>query len=208
MKNELSKIDPEAAKFLAVAQNIQAGANPRLIKFIKGDYFMGEENVSGKQYIAHIKQLARGWVKFSGGECVERRISKVEDGFEIPPRAELDDLDDSQWEKDGSGHPRDPWVKQYFLPLEDFDTAALAIFVTGSQGGLEAIARLCQLYARDWSKGLPMIDLATASYKHKRHGRIETPDLRVIGWQPPPGALGNDPSSNGPDPNPSAEIPY
>jgi hypothetical protein len=208
MKHELSKVDREAATFLAVAQDIQEGANPRLIKFIKGDYFLGEENVSGRQCIACVKQLARGYVKFSGGECVERRIGKVEDGFEVPARTELGDLDESRWETDSSGHPRDPWVKQYFLPLEDFDSGALAIFVTGSQGGQEAIGRLCQIYARGWRKGLPIIELAADSYKSKQYGRIQIPVLRVVDWQPPPEAVGHDPNGKGPDSNSPTQIPY
>jgi hypothetical protein len=207
MKHELSKFDPETARFLAVAQDIQATSNPRLIKFVKGDYCIGEENVGGRQYIAYVRQLARGWVKFRGGECVERRIGKVEDGFKIPARAELGDLDDSHWEKDSSGHPRDPWVNQYFLPVEDLDTGALAIFATGSRGGQEAIGRLCQIYARGWRKGLPIVELATASYKHKRYGRIETPDLRIVGWQPPPEA-GYDPGGIGTVPSLSTEVPF
>jgi hypothetical protein len=102
----------------------------------------------------------------------------------------------------------DPWVKQYFLPLEDLDTGALAIFVTGSEGGQEAIGRLCQIYARGSRKGLPIVELAADSYKSKRYGRIEIPDRRVIGWQPPPDAVGHDSNGIGPGPNLSAEIPY
>jgi len=99
-------------------------------------------------------------------------------------------------------------VKQYFLPLEDLDTGALAIFVTGSEGGQEAIGRLCQIYARGSRKGLPIVELAADSYKSKRYGRIQIPDLRVIGWQPPPEAVGYDPNGNDSGPKLSTEIPF
>ena len=83
------------------------------LKFVKGKYEIGDDEVPlGTEYIAHINQLCRGWVKFVDGMVAERYIGKIADGFRPQPREELSDADPKKWkEKDADGKPRDPWVK-------------------------------------------------------------------------------------------------
>jgi hypothetical protein len=78
--------------------------------------------------IAHVNQLARGYVKFKGGELVDRLIGKVVDGFTMPKREDLDDNDESNWEMNDRGERRDPWVAQSYLPLENLETGELVVF--------------------------------------------------------------------------------
>src|SRR5262249_50322017 len=43
----------------------------KLLKFVKGKWEVGDDEVPiGTEYIAHIDQLARGWVHFEDGEIV------------------------------------------------------------------------------------------------------------------------------------------
>jgi hypothetical protein len=151
---------------------------------VKGKYELGDDEVPpGTQFVAHIDQLARGWVKFTNGQVADRRIGMVADGYKLPAREELGETDEDQWEKDLTGTPKDPWVQQWYLALTGVETGELVTFVTGSKGGISAIGALCRIYARKYGIGvLPIVALRVRSYKHKMFGRIETPDLEIVGW--------------------------
>jgi len=166
------------------AANEAGGEIGLLLKFVKGKYEVGDDEVPlGTQFVAHIDQLARGYVKFLDGQVADRRIGMVADGYKLPPREELGDLDETRWEKDSQGKPRDPWVVQWYLALMRVETSELLTFVTGSKGGISAIGALCRVYARKYGIGvLPIIALRVRSYKHKLFGRIETPDFEIVGW--------------------------
>jgi hypothetical protein len=182
MTTELSIIKNETA--LAHLAAIAARAQQmRLLKFVKGKWFVGDDALPpGRGYIAHVHQLAHGWVKFIDGEVAEQRVGIVAEGFVLATRNELGDTGESAWEKDNSGAPRDPWCNQYYLPLEDAETGEVLTFVTGSQGGDSAIGKLTNQFVRNVAKGLPLVRLAADFYKHKRFGRVEVPEFSVIGW--------------------------
>jgi hypothetical protein len=59
---------------LAIATAAQEeGANElgRLLKFSKGHYLVGTEEIPlGREYIAHVEHWVRGWIKFKHGELV------------------------------------------------------------------------------------------------------------------------------------------
>jgi hypothetical protein len=181
MQNQLTIVDSATlSHFAAVAATTQ---ELRLLKFVKGKYYTGDDEVPlGRQYVAHMNQLNHGWVKFVDGKVTEQRVGLVAEGFKPPDRAMLDDTDQSQWEKDGAGKPRDPWSCQYYLALEDAETGELVTFVTSTAGGNGAIGRLCGQFSRNAKNGLPIVRLGSSSYKHKSYGRVEVPDFPVIGW--------------------------
>jgi hypothetical protein len=181
MQNELVKQDTAAlTHFAAVAA---AAQELRLLKFVKGKYYTGDDEVPiGRQYIAHMNQLNHGWVKFEDGKVTEQRVGLVAEGFNPSKREELDSTDESQWEKDSAGKPRDPWTCQYYLALEDVDSGELVTFVTGTAGGNSAIGRLCGQFVRNANNGQPIVRLGASSYKHKSYGRVEVPDFPVVGW--------------------------
>jgi hypothetical protein len=173
-----------ASELLSQAAEELNGCNlGKILKFSKGKYFVGEDEIKpGTEFIAHATQLARGWVKFKGAELVDRRIGKVIDGFVAPQREELDDTDQSAWEKNERGEPRDPWISQSYLPFENAETGELLVFVSGSAGGRGAIGSLVSTASRNLHKGKPIIQLGLRWYKHKTFGRIENPDFPIVGW--------------------------
>jgi hypothetical protein len=126
----------------------------------------------------------RGWVKFGDNKVVERRVGKIVDRFRVVEREELGDNDVRQWEKDGAGQPRDPWVKQLYLPMVNVNTGEILTFVTSSHGGRSCIGALCQAYEYQGAHTgrLPIVALGVRSYKHKQFGEIENPALPVVGW--------------------------
>ena len=82
----------------------------------------------------------------------------------------------------GASH-KNPRVEQWFLPLIAVETGDVVTFVTSSKGGIAAIINVCRVYGHRHRAGqLPIVALRTRSYKHKQFGRIETPDLPIVGW--------------------------
>jgi hypothetical protein len=180
----LSTIESEAQAIAAAAKSEGANELGPLLKFTKGHYNLGTEEVpAGRQYIAHIQHWTRGWVKFKGGCLIEHNIGRAADGFIVPEREDLDDADKAAWEKDASGNPKDPWSQQSYLPLEDIETGDIVTFVSGSVGGRQAVSRLCGRAAKHLvAMGQPRIKLAVESYKHTKFGRIDKPDFPIVGW--------------------------
>src|SRR5260370_26796930 len=84
------------------------GGFEKLLKFMKGEWQIGEETLpEGKEFIALIDEVARGYVKFQDKAVVDRRIVKARDG-KSPKREELDDIDPDKWGIGGDGKPRHP----------------------------------------------------------------------------------------------------
>jgi hypothetical protein len=182
--NELTTQKTAGELLVKAAAELSSGDGMgRLLRFKKGHYYIGDDEVAvGREFIAHATQLARGWVKFGDGTVEEQRIGKVIDGFELPDRDTLGDLDKNKWETDLTGKPLDPWVSQVYLPLEDRETGELVVFVTGSHGGRTAVGSLCNQAARNLVRGNPIIRIDVRSYKHKVYDRIETPLFVVVGF--------------------------
>jgi hypothetical protein len=185
--NEIIKPETIASRFLQVANETSASKLGRILKFNKGKFFIGNDDVTGRECIALMTELVRGRAKFSDGKVVAQRLGKVADGFKWPEREELDDLDQKTWEIDSRGERRDPWSeKQFYLPMRDLETGVDAVFITASQGGRDAIGRLCDIYGRNFLNGLPIIKLDHTSYKHREFGHIDQPDFPIMGWEAAP----------------------
>jgi hypothetical protein len=179
-------VENTALEIAKAAQEEGANEIGRLLKFSKGHFFVGTEEISlGTEFVAHVEHWTRGWVKFKHGELVERKVGRVADGFVVPQREELGDNDSSTWETDSRGDPQDPWSAQSYLPLEDRD-GEIFTFVSGSVGGRQAVSRLAARAARQMATmGLPIIKLGIESYKHRSFGRIDKPDFHIVGWTNP-----------------------
>jgi hypothetical protein len=160
----------------------------RLLKFNKGTWMIGDDEVKeGTEFVALMDQLMRGWIRFCDGKVTEPRvIGKISEGFKPPERNTLGDLDEAQWEKDENGNPRDPWVKQWFLPLVSVEDGLFCVYATGSKGGTFAISALCRAYGHRKDGLNPIVGLHTESYRHPKYGRIPTPSFNILGWDAPP----------------------
>jgi len=157
----------------------------KILKFNKGLWEIGDDEVpEGTQYVVLMDQVAREWVKFEDGSPTERLRFPIANKVPPPPREDLGDHDSSQWEIGDDGKPRDPWTLQWQLPMLPIGALGdLVIFTTSSKGGEICLASLCGIYGRSPRNGmLPIVALKTRSYKHKTYGKIQTPDLPIVGW--------------------------
>jgi hypothetical protein len=117
----------------------------------------------------------------------DRTVRVADDPREPVGRNELGDLDETKWEKGLDGSPRDPWVLENALPVEDVETGERYLFTSTSVGGKIAIEVLCRKYAatlkKKLDKGLPTVALATTDMDTKSYGKVPRPDFVIIGWE-------------------------
>lgn len=167
----------------------------KLLKFSKGDYTAGEKDEDvpiGTQLIANMDQLLVGWIRWSGGKPTDQIMGAVTKGYQAPKRNTLGDDNESGWDLDDNGKPKDPWSFTNYLVLKALDddktfSGELFTFSTSSRGGLSAMGELCKAYGKsmrakpnDW----PIVQLKIDSYIHASFGKIKVPVLDIVGWAP------------------------
>ena len=92
----------------------------RMVKFSKEGQFVVSDDDSviddDVDFIALVDQTLIGWIKFNGeGAPPDRRMGLLYDGFVMPARSSLGDLDQAKWEIGLDGRPADPWqIAVYF----------------------------------------------------------------------------------------------
>jgi hypothetical protein len=165
----------------------------RMIKFSKGGTFItaddDQEVPEAAEFIALCDETLIGWVKFNGvGEPPDRVMGLLYDGFAMPPRETLGDLDESQWSEGLDGKPADPWQHHQYLVLQDTSTRELFTFVTSSVTGRRAVGNLLRHFNRTQKTApdeLPVVRLRTGGFQHKdsRVGFVNTPVFVVCGRQ-------------------------
>jgi hypothetical protein len=170
----------------------------RLVKFTKDGQFATSDDgtVIGDDvdFIALVDQTLIGWVKFGEeGEPPERHMGLLYEGFVMPPRDSLGDLDQTKWEIGLDGRPADPYQHHVYLVLQRGDTSELFTFATSSMTGRRAIGTLLRHYDRTQrtrSTDYPVIRLKVGGFQHRddRVGWVKVPVLAVVGRAPKHGA--------------------
>lgn len=161
-----------------------------LLKFSKGEYTAGqndEEVPMGTKLVANMEDLSVGWIKWVDGTPAEHVMGRVADGYIPVARKTLGDHDESEWDTDNDGRPRDPWQMTNYLLLKSTKSDDLFTFTTSSAGGKNAIAELCKQFGRQMRQHPdehPVIEIGKDSYKHKvkEYGKIFTPKFTLVGW--------------------------
>jgi hypothetical protein len=174
--------------------------NQTLLKYVKGVWFIADEQVPlGTKYVAFIDELARGFIKFNEGEAPEVRLNKVKFGKDkLPKRHDLGDVDQDEWEI-VDGKPKNPWQPIMQLPLSPIDRIGeLVMFSAIGEGGASsAVADLCGIFSRSPRNGyLPIIELGTRSYKHKKYGTVHVPVLKLASWHQVAPVIESDPAQS------------
>jgi len=172
--------------------------NQTLLKYVKGVWSVTDEQVPlGTKYVAFIDALERGFIKFNEDEAPEVCLGKVKFGKDkLPKRQDLGDLDPDKWEI-VDGKPKDPWQPIMQLPLSPIDRfGELVVFSAIGEGGASsAVIDLCGIYSRSPRNGyLPIIELGSSSYKHKKYGTVHVPVLKLASWHQVAPVIESDPA--------------
>jgi hypothetical protein len=188
-------VDRNLDPFEQFANSIAQTGTP--LKFTKGRWHRGysadEKPADGMTLIADLQGLMVGWRKWQRVDTVMRivgsEVGYVADGYKAPSRNDLDDLDDSKWDRglQGIGTPKDPWSFGFYLALFDPKDEEGYVYSAISNGGRRAVADLVKAFTRQRKKDpancVPVVKLEAGFYKHREHGRIETPVLTIVDWR-------------------------
>ena len=130
-------------------------------------------------------------MKFNGaGEAPDKVMGLLFDGFEMPLRDCLGDLDKSKWENGLDNQPADPWLHQMNIVLQNTETQELFTFSTSSKTGRRAVGNLLrhfQRMGRTRPDELPVVKLGKGGFQHKdtRVGWVDcVPVFVVVGRAP------------------------
>ena len=176
----------------------------RMVKFNKEGKFATTDDDSEisehEEFVALCGESLVGWVRFNGeGEPPDRVMGLLYDGFQMPERESLGDLDQKQWEIGLDGQPADPWQHQMYLVLQNATTLEMLTFVTSSKTGRRSVGTLLHHYDRmhrTHPDELPVVQLRTGGFQHKdaRVGFVSVPVFCVVGRRPADGVIKPDPS--------------
>jgi hypothetical protein len=173
-------------------EDIAGGMPGRLIKFsTKVNKFITVDDDSDVatdvDYVALCPEVLVGWIKFSGNDSPpERVMGLLYDGYRMPPRDELGELDQTQWPAGLSNAPEDPWKHQIALPLMNAATQELLVFTALNDTGRRSVGRLLQHYERMLRLNpgeLPIVKLKVGGFNHRdpRVGWVSTPQFAIVG---------------------------
>lgn len=189
MNDQLQTVTNEAAAIANEAMN-DAGFQ-KMLKFKRnGDASMylldGQEIELGTQMICHCIGWTKTWVKFWDNKVGERKVYRVGRKEVAPERDELPDNDPTKWQLGLDNRPRDPWVLQYLLPMEDPESGEVCIFIASSFGGKRAVADICQTWAtkarRNPNVGQPLVRLQKTMFPTKNYGNVVRPSFELVGF--------------------------
>jgi hypothetical protein len=179
-----------------------SGIAGRGFKF-KDDWYVttddGKRMPENAEYLCLADECMVGWIKFNGpGEMPDKVMGLLFDGFEMPTRESLGDLDPSKWEAGLNGQPADPWQHQQMVVFQDRASSELYTFTTSSVTGRKAVGTLLRHYdrmRRTHPDDLPTVRLGVGGFKHKdaRVGWVSVPLFVVTGRAPKSGAAKPEP---------------
>ena len=167
----------------------------RMIKFSKDGQFVtadDDEPVDqAVEFIALCGEMLVGWIQFyNDGETPPDRVQGLlYDGFKMPARETLGDLDKTKWLEGLSGAPEDPWKHQMCLVLQQTETRELFTFVTTSETGRRALGNLLRHYNRMRKANageVPVVRLRVGGFNHRdpRVGWVPVPTFTLVGRTP------------------------
>src|SRR5262249_24319353 len=142
------------------------------------------------EFVVLADQTLVGWIKFNGSnEAPTRHQGVLYEGFRMPDRNTLGDLDETQWDEGLDGKPSDPWKHQVCLVLQQRDTDEIFTFAPMTDTGRRAAGQLLRHYDRTQrtSPGeLPIVQLRVGGFNHRdpRVGWVKTPVFKVVGRVP------------------------
>jgi hypothetical protein len=167
----------------------------RLIKFGKEGKFVTADDDElvdeNADFIALCDETLVGWIRFSAEPDTppDRIQGLLYDGFVLPQRDTLGDLDQKKWADGLSGQLADPWKHQINLVLQHTETRELFTFGTTSKTGRRAVGNLLRHYDRMQKTDtgeVPVVRLRPGGFNHRdeRIGWVPVPTFCIVGRAP------------------------
>ena len=150
----------------------------------------GESVPDDIDFVALVDQTMIGLIRFNGeGNPPDQLMGPLYDGFRMPDRNALGDLDPSKWEIGLDGRPQDPWRHFNYLVLQRGDSGEMFTYTTSSITGRRAVGNLLRHYDRlqkTHPDMYPVVRLKEGGFNHRdeRVGWVRVPVFAVVGRHP------------------------
>jgi len=175
--------------YAAFANESGPGIQGSLLSCRKGDWGIGPDATPvkpGTRFLFIVTEIMRGWLKWADGAVVDSDMGYVRDNFIVRHRHALGDEDETQWEKDPAGNPKDPWSRSYrALLIELSPPHGDVTFSSASWGAQLALKDICGAYSAEahlHEGAFPVVELTTKTRQNKHFGAIKGPWFEVVGW--------------------------
>jgi len=207
MANSVAKHRTADERLEALARS---ASSVTMIKYNAGNWTIADVPVpAATRFVIYPDQVSHSWTHFADGKVVSEITAVVveDDDGDVPlrivsgkGRADLGFDDQTKWQPDSSGKPRDPWVYGFALPMMNAETGTVVVFKIASVGGMGAIAKEVASFSRNRRLGYPIVTLSTDKYKNKKHGGFTSfPVFVNVGYDTPPAPVVAGRSPNGGD---------
>src|SRR5262245_20689929 len=139
--NELAPTN--TSNFDAIANSADSLIQGELIVFRKGKYPTGMDKTGDMtEATLVVHDVTEAWIRFEDQKPVEAVVRT--NAFPLPARDTLGYTEQSEWEVDVNGEPRDPWARSFYLYLLSGEQSRDFTFCTSSWGGMTAVRALCR----------------------------------------------------------------
>ena len=157
-----------------------AGTDSSYLKMTKsGEWVYGSDDSEvgeNSEWVVDTSSFRVGYQSWDDGELVGEETALVTD----PPilKSNLQDV----------GAPWKALIGCRLLCIEGKDKGVQVVYTTTSKGGIKAVNALMKDLVAHVKSGkhdgklVPVVALATDSYKHKQYGKIYTPILEILDW--------------------------
>ena len=135
-------------------------------------------------FLSNMREIAIGWVKVVDSRIVDRQIGWVKDGYERPPREELDDRDDRRWPFNNRDEQEDPW--------KIHPTCRCAASRMASPSSSDRSRPRSSRLSRTWSRyssastaagRTRVFLLQSESFKNRSGGTTYKPVFKIVRWE-------------------------
>jgi hypothetical protein len=164
------------AAFIAAGAELNRSRLPILKLTKDGKWVAGPDNapVTETRFAADVPGVQRGYMRFVNG-TTEEVMRPVALGKVL-----RDELTNDIADEDGEG-----WREAVSLQLRSIKTGEELLYKATSLGGLAAVGELMTKYGhrlRTGGRGIPVVDLDSRRYLHKRYGTLFNPSLPIVDW--------------------------
>jgi hypothetical protein len=166
-----------AGEFVGTRMNYAKGKWSKVV--IQDDKKTAVPLPATASYIVDPLSVAYAWKKWIDKKLLGQvGPGRPVDGFILPPREQLGDLDKI-------GKQDDPWQHSIQLTMKDADNGELYTWVSSSWGGRREVGKFLKTFNRDARKHpgqYPKVILGTRGEPNPDYGTIDKPVLKVVDW--------------------------
>jgi hypothetical protein len=147
---------------------------------------------SGTQFIAHLADTQKGFIKFNDDGPPTSVMVRLDENAKVPERDELGDNDKSKWPIGMNGEPEDPWKPQFVIPMTLYDEGGevycyIARGIVAMNSAADLLGRW-RFHPKRKAGLLPVIKVISSTYPSKKFGgRRPKPMLVIDSWVTPDG---------------------